>query len=134
MSSGEDAGCESGLAEIFSSFLANFAFETWIDRNEKPGLAFVDMSSGVVQGNGEELRGRQMNMDCASVNTDILRRDLSEVNAGNGLAMNLKQDPVTREEWRKDAAFAVAGDHLIHRVRHGFEAGEPANLHDNGRL
>ena len=34
----------------------------------------------------------------------------------------------------KDAVFAVAGDHLVHGEGYGFEAGETADLHDDGGL
>src|ERR1700742_4044217 len=88
MSSGEDTACKCRLAKVLSCFLTDFAFEAGIDGNQKASLAFVNMGSCIVQGDGEELRERQMNMNCTTVNMHILRIKLSEVNAGNGLPMD----------------------------------------------
>lgn len=130
----EDAGGQRGLAQIFNGLLADFTLEAGIDGDEEASGALVDVGLLVVEGDGEELRGWQVDVDGPVAHADLLRCELAEVNAGDGLTVDFEKDFVSGEKGGQDAVLAIAGDQLIHRVRDGLEAREPADLHDDRGL
>jgi hypothetical protein len=131
VSGDENVGCESRLAKVLSGLLAYLAFKAGIDGNEESGLTFVDMGFRVVESHGEDLRGWQVHMNGAANDVDVRGSELIEIDAGESLSVDFEENAVAGKKRRQETAFAVAGDHLVHRIGHGFEAGEPADLRDD---
>src|SRR6202167_2826123 len=134
VSLGEDARSKGGLAQVFDGLGADFALEGRVDGDENAGATGVNVGLLVVQVDGEELCRGQVDVDIMLVDADIGWGELVEIDAGDGLAVDLKDEAVAGEKCWEDTAFAVAGDHFVHGEGDGFETREAANLHDYGGL
>ena len=61
----EYAGSESGLMEVLDRLRSYLAFEARIDGDEETRPPFIHVRPGVVESDGENLRGREMDVNCA---------------------------------------------------------------------
>src|SRR4051794_41316453 len=59
------AGSESGLAQVLDRPRSYFALKARIDRDKNTGLPLIHVSPSVVESDRKNLRGRQMNANCA---------------------------------------------------------------------
>ena len=130
----QDAGSQRRLAQIFDRLRADLALKGGVDRYQQPRGTGVDVGLLIVEVDGEELRRRQVHVDRMPADLHVAGGELAEVDAGNRPPVDFEQDAVAGQKRRQNAAFTIAGDHLVHRECHRFEPCEASNLHHDGGL
>ncbi len=113
---------------------ARFGFEVLVHGDEQASDARVDPGVLVVEGGDEDLGGRQVDVDGAlviGVDADVLRLELGQIDAGDGLAVDDEQQLVSGEEVGQERAGVGAFDDGIERVDDGFKAVKALDLLDH---
>ena len=116
----EDSVAEGGLLELLFGLGAGVGLEVLVYGDEQAGRTGVDAGVLVVEGGTEELGGWKGEMDGAGAvgvgDTDVLRFELTEIDTGDGLAVDDKKKAVAGEEVGEDGAGARTFDDGIDGV------------------
>ena len=86
----------------------------------------------VVQRGAEDFGGWQGDGDLAQVvDLDVLRAQLSKIDACDDASVRHEQQPVPKQETKRALA-ALGGDDLLQTVFNGFQPGERPHLPNDG--
>ena len=131
----ENAVGECGLLELLLGLGSGVGLEVLVDGHEKASGAGVDAGVLVVERGDEELGGGEGNVDglaaVLAFDADVFGFELAEVDSGDRLAVDDKEETVAGEEVGKDGAGFGAFDHGVNGVDDGFEAVETLNTLDD---
>ncbi len=128
----EDAVVECGLRHLLLGGLADLGLEIYVGVHEQAGDAGIDLGLAIVDAGGEDLGGGQVHVNGIAIDGDVGRFELLEIDAGDDIAVGDKDEFVSDEKIRDVGAFALTFDDLVEGVDDRLEAGQLADLFDDG--